>query len=297
LVVTQYGGVETGGTKIVCAVGTGPGKLAAVERFPTTDPTETLGQIIAFFATHDPIAALGVASFGPLDLRSGSENYGSVAATPKPGWAGTNVRDVLGAAVGVPVAIDSDVNGAALGEWRWGAARGLDTFLYLTIGTGIGGGAMTNGELVHGVNHPEMGHLLIPRVPDDAFPGICPFHGDCLEGMASGPAIEARWGVPGRELGPLLDQAVALEADYLGSALMNLTLTLMPERIILGGGVMHTPGLLEAVRSATTRKLAGYLEDPRVSAGVDEYVVPPGLGDEAGILGAIALAQRIGSTA
>lgn len=293
----QYGGVETGGTKIVCATGTGPGDLSAVERFPTTDPTKTLGRITDFFSSHDPIAALGVASFGPLDLRRDSDAYGSVAATPKPGWAGTNVRDRLAAALEVPVAIDTDVNGAALGEWRWGAARGLDTFVYLTIGTGVGGGGMANGELMHGMNHPEMGHLLIPRAPRDDFPGICPFHGDCLEGMAAGPAIEARWKTPARELGPLTESAVAVEADYLGSALMNLILTLMPERIILGGGVMKLPGLLEATRAETTRKLAGYVEDSRISSQIGGYIVRPALGDEAGILGAIALARRLVDTA
>ena len=289
----QYGGVETGGTKIVCAVGSGPDELSAVERFPTTDPTETLGRIIDFFSSHDAIAALGVASFGPLDLRRDSDAYGSVAATPKPGWAGTNVRSVLMSALDIPIAIDTDVNGAALGEWRWGAARGLDTFVYLTVGTGIGGGGRTNGELMHGMNHPEMGHLLIPRAHGDDFPGICPFHGDCLEGMAAGPAIETRWKTPARELGPMTESAVALEADYLGSALMNLILTLMPERIVLGGGVMKLPGLLEATRAETTRKLAGYVDDARVTSAIDDYIVRPELGDEAGILGAIALAQRL----
>ena len=288
----QYGGVETGGTKIVCAVGTGPGRIAAVERFPTTDPTETLDRIVQFYERRQPIAALGVASFGPLDLRLDSPSFGSVAATPKPGWAGTNVRDELATALDVPVAIDSDVNGAALGEWRWGVAQGLDTFVYLTVGTGVGGGGMANGELIHGRNHPEMGHLLLPRAPEDDFPGICPFHGDCLEGMASGPAIEARWGVSSRELGPHLDRAVAFEADYLGSAMMNLTLVLRPQRIILGGGVPKIPGLLDAVRGATTRKLAGYVDDPLILSGLDDYIVRPGLGDEAGVLGAIALAQR-----
>lgn len=289
----HYGGVETGGTKIVCAVGNGPGELAAVERFPTTDPNETLGRIVDFLTSHGPIAALGVASFGPLDLRGDSTAYGSVAATPKPGWAGTNVRERLAEALGVPVAIDTDVNGAALGEWRWGAARGLDTFVYLTVGTGVGGGGMANGELLHGMNHPEMGHLLIPRASEDDFPGVCPFHGDCLEGMAAGPALEARWKRPTRELGHLTEPAVAIEADYLGSALMNLTLTLMPQRIILGGGVMKLPGLLAATKAATTSKLAGYVEDTRISTGIDDFVVRPALGDEAGILGAIALARRL----
>ena len=288
----RYGGVETGGTKIVCAAGTGPGALAATERFPTSDPTETLDRIVGFYRNQEPIVALGVASFGPLDLRADSPDYGSVAATPKPGWTGTNVRDELAAALGVPVLIDSDVNGAALGEWRWGAARGLDTFLYLTVGTGVGGGGMANGELIHGRNHPEMGHLLIPRASGDDFPGICPFHGDCLEGMASGPAIEARWGVSSRELGPHLDRAVELEAHYLGAAMMNLTLTLRPQRIILGGGVLKIPGLLDGVRAETVRKLAGYVEDPIVVEGIDDYLVRPGLGDEAGVLGALALAQR-----
>ena len=189
------GGIEAGGTKFVCAVGTGPGDLRAVERFPTTTPEETLGRAIAYFRDR-PVAAVGVGSFGPVDVDPDSPTWGHVTSTPKPGWQGADVAGGVARALGVPVGFDTDVNAAALAEHRWGAAQGLDTFVYLTVGTGIGGGGLIAGRRLHGLTHPEMGHIRVPRVPGDDFAGVCPYHGDCWEGLASGPAIEARWGPP-----------------------------------------------------------------------------------------------------
>ncbi|RMF63832.1 MAG: ROK family protein, partial [Bacteroidetes bacterium] len=214
-----YGAVEAGGTKFVCAVGTGPDDVRALTRFPTTTPEETLARTLDFFRSQpEPPVALGVGSFGPLDPDPSSPTYGYITRTPKPGWSHTDVAGTLGRALGVPVAFDTDVNAAAVGEHRWGAARGLDTFIYLTVGTGIGGGGLVGGRRLHGLVHPEMGHVLVPRAPSDDFAGHCPFHGACLEGMAAGPALQARWGRPGADLSadhPAWD----LEAHYLAHGL------------------------------------------------------------------------------
>jgi fructokinase len=280
----------------VCAVGTGPADLRAETRFPTTTPEETLGQAIDFFreqagALGEPLAALGVASFGPLDPNRASPTYGHITTTPKPGWAHADVVGPLKAALELPVAFDTDVNGAALGEHRWGAAQGLHTFVYLTIGTGLGGGAMVEGRLLHGLLHPEMGHVLLPHDWDeDPFPGTCPYHGDCFEGLAAGPALEARWGQPGETLPPD-HPAWPLEAHYLALGLMSYVLTLSPQRIILGGGVMQQPHIFPLVRQELLELLNGYVQAPEILEGMDDYVVPPGLGNRAGVLGAIALAQ------
>lgn len=280
-----YGGVEGGGTTFVCGVGTDPGDLVT-ETISTTGPESTLGAAAAFLAGHG-VDAVGIATFGPLDLDPGSPRYGTVTAGTKPGWEG---HDVLGAfaGLGVPAAIDTDVNGAAIGEGRWGAAIGLDTFLYVTVGTGIGGGGLMNGAPMHGRTHPEMGHVRVPRHPEDDFAGLCPYHGDCLEGLAAGPAIEARWGRPAEDLAADLSAARTREAFYLGIAMANLTLTLSPQRIIIGGGVMGMPGLLDATRAALTTSLAGY--DAVVD---DDYLVGPTLGDRSGVLGAIAMAMDL----
>ncbi len=291
-----YGAIEAGGTKFVCAVGSGPDDLRAETRFPTTMPGETIGRAIAFFeaqrAAHGPLAALGIASFGPVDLDRASPRYGYITSTPKPGWQYADLVGPLARALGVPVGFDTDVNGAALGEWRWGAAQGLTTFLYLTIGTGIGGGGMVNGRLLHGLTHPEMGHMLIPHDrARDPFDGVCPYHGDCLEGLASGVAIGRRWNRPAAELGPE-HPAWALEARYLALGLVNLIVTLSPQRLILGGGVMEQPQLFSLVRADVQRLLAGYVESPALAEAIDSYIVPPGLGNRAGVLGAIALAQQ-----
>lgn len=287
-----YGGIEAGGTKFVCCIGTGPDDIRAEERFPTTTPEETLGRSVAFFREHagDDLAGLGVACFGPVDLDPDSATYGRVTTTPKPGWADADVVGRLRAELGVPVGFDTDVNGAALGEARWGAGQGLDPFVYLTVGTGVGGGAIVNGAPLHGLVHPEMGHVRVRHDSDlDPFPGTCPFHGDCVEGLASGPAMGRRWGQPAETL-PAGHPAWELEAGYLAELLAGLVCTLSPERIVLGGGVMSGPGLFPMVRRETVRLLADYVASPAILTGIDEYIVPPGLGDRSGRLGAIALA-------
>ncbi len=291
-----YGAIEAGGTKFVCCAGSGPDDVRATVRFATTTPGETIGRAIDFLTeqhqAHGPLAGVGIASFGPVDLDRASPAWGRITTTPKPGWAGADLAGPVAAALGVPVAFDTDVNGAALGEGRWGAARGLDTFVYVTVGTGIGGGGLVGGRLMHGLVHPEMGHMRLPRDPAaDPFEGCCPFHGDCLEGLASGPAIEARWGRPAKELPPD-HPAWALEAEYLALACVNLTAVLSPQRILLGGGVMHQRQLFPEIRRRLQERLAGYVQSPVILDQIDSYVVPPGLGDKAGVLGAMALAQR-----
>jgi fructokinase len=288
-----YGAIEAGGTKFVCAVGTGPEDLRAHARFPTTTPKETLDKCIEFFRSQPKLDALGVGCFGPIELRVGARRYGHVTTTPKVGWGNADIVGPLRDALGVPIGFDTDVNGAVLGEARWGAARGLDTAVYVTIGTGIGGGALIAGRLAHGLVHPEMGHLLVPREPDDLeFAGDCPFHGGrCWEGLASGPAIERRFGQRAETL-PADHRAWDLEARYIASALTTLVLVLSPERIILGGGVMQVEALFPLVRKHLMRSLAGYVQADLVLKGMDQYVVPPLLGQQSGIAGGIALAER-----
>jgi fructokinase len=285
-----YGGVEAGGTKWVLAIGGGPDDVRETTTFPTTTPDETLARTAAFFGQNGGISALGVGSFGPIDARRSSPTWGHITTTPKPGWAGTDVAGALGLALGVPVAFDTDVNAAALGEQRWGAAIGLDTFCYITIGTGIGGGGMSNGRLMHGLLHPEYGHMRIPHDRDvDPFDGVCPYHGDCFEGLAAGGAIRERWGEPAEEL---TDPAVwELEAHYVALGLVNVICTLSPQRIILGGGVPKEPMLLPLVRDKVRTLLAGYIDADELDSGLDEFIVAPGLGDRAGVLGAIELAR------
>jgi fructokinase len=281
-----YGGIEAGGTKWVCGIGTGPDDLHALETFPTTTPAETLARAAAFFDQNGGVSAIGVGSFGPIDLRAGR-----ITTTPKPGWAGTDVVSVLHRALGVPVAFDTDVNAAALGEGRWGAGMGLDTFCYFTVGTGIGGGVIAGGRLVHGLIHPEVGHMLIPHDrARDPFGGSCPFHGDCFEGLAAGSAIERRWGKPGEELGGR-SEVWELEAEYLALGVVNVICIVSPQRVILGGGVMKQPSLLPLVRARVRELLAGYIVAPALADGLDEYIVGPALGDRAGVLGAIELAR------
>ncbi len=287
------GAIEAGGTKFVCSVGSGPDDLRPEIRFPTTTPAETLGRAIDYFrervTEEGPLAAIGVASFGPIDPHPGSAHYGFITTTPKRGWANTDVVGTLQAEFDVPVGFDTDVNGAALSEGKWGAAQGLDTFIYLTIGTGIGGGAMVNGQLLHGLLHPEMGHMRLDHDwQTDPFPGRCPYHGDCLEGMACGPAIEERWGVKGQELEPD-HPAWDIEAGYLAQALQSLVCVLSPQRIIMGGGVMDVPGLFPKVRQKTVAFLNDYIQHPNISEHIDQFIVPPALGNKAGVLGAIAL--------
>ena len=291
-----WGGIEAGGTKFVCAVGSGPEDIRAETRFPTTTPEETLGKAITFFrevvAQGATLEAIGIGSFGPVDPNPDSSTWGYITTTPKPGWANTEVAGAIGRALEVPVGFDTDVNAAALGEYRWGAARGLSSFIYLTVGTGIGGGGIVEGKLLHGLMHPEMGHLRIPHDRRaDPFPGNCPFHGDCLEGLAAGPAIEARWGRRGETL-PEEHPAWPLEARYLAHGLVNFILTLAPQRIVIGGGVMSQQHLFELVRAEVQSLLNGYVQAPEIIDEIDAYIVPPGLGDRAGVLGAMALAER-----
>lgn len=282
------GGIEAGGTKFVCVVGTGPANIIDRLRIDTTTPERTIGAAIEFFARHRP-DALGIATFGPVELRRDHPKWGFITTTPKPGWQDADLARRVGSGLGgVPVAIETDVTGAAMGEWRWGAGRGVSNLVYLTVGTGVGGGALVGGRPLPGLVHPEMGHVVVERQPGDEFPGRCPFHGDCLEGMASGPAIEDRWGRRGEDLGDLLVPAVELEAAYLASGLRSIVYTLAPERIILGGGVASLPGLLEAVRAGLAAAMNGYAVQPEHHR---DFVVLPGLGSDSGAAGALALAE------
>jgi fructokinase len=290
------GGVEAGGTKFVCVVGRGPGELEAEERIATTTPAETLARVVEFFRVaqrrHGRCTAFGIASFGPLDLDPASPAWGRLLRTPKPGWSGADLVAPLRQAFAVPVVIDTDVDGAGLAEATWGAGRAAASLVYVTVGTGIGGGAIAGGAPLRGLTHPEMGHIRPPRHRDDtAFAGTCPFHHDCLEGLASGPAIRARWGAPAESL-PAGHPAWDVLGFYLGHLCVAASLLLSPELIVIGGGVMKSPPLLPAVRRWTRELLAGYLQRSRLSGELDEYVVPPALGDRAGVLGALALARR-----
>lgn len=273
-----YGAIEAGGTKFVLAVGTDPGKPERVERVPTlAEPEETLKLVIEYFRAQGPLAALGVATFGPVDFASGA-----ITNTPKLAWQSYPLREKLKDALGVEVGFDTDVNGAALGEAKRGAGVGLKDLVYITVGTGIGGGALVGGQLVHGLMHPEMGHLLVRRAPGErpGFQGTCPFHGDCLEGMASGPSMEARWGVKADQLG-VDHEAWKVEADYLAQACVNLAAALSPQMIVLGGGVMAQHQLFPLIRERAAELSKGYLPLPAI--------VPPGL-QYPGLVGALELA-------
>lgn len=289
------GAIEAGGTKFVLALASHDGAILARTRVPTRTPAETFAAIGTFFeqsaASFGAVTAFGVASFGPIDVDPASPTYGTITTTPKPGWSGSRYQDAL-ARFGVPVCVDSDVNGAALGEWRAGAGKGCRTVAYTTIGTGIGTGVVQDGHSLIGFSHAEGGHIIPPRDRiADPFPGVCPYHGGCLEGLASGPAIERRWG---RSLDAMVDDtgAVALIAGYIAHLASTLILLYMPDRLIFGGGVMKTPGLIEQVRSATAANLNGYVNNARLDEGLERYLVTPGLGDDAGIIGAIELGRR-----
>ncbi len=297
-----YGGLEAGGTKFVCAVGTGPQDIRAETRFPTTTPHETIRKTLDFFREQQELAgsrltAIGIASFGPVDLHPASPTFGYITSTPKAGWQNVDLVGAISQELDVPIGFDTDVNGAALGEGLWGAARGLDTFIYLTIGTGIGGGGMVGGQTIHGLLHPEMGHIRIPHdLQSDPYEGGCPYHGDCLEGLASGPAIEARWGMRAENLPPD-HPAWDLEAHYLALALTNFICVLSPQRIILGGGVMRQGHLFPRIQAGVQKLLRGYIRARPVLEEIGGYIVPPALGERAGVLGAIALARRAAESA
>ncbi len=290
-----YGGIEAGGTKFVCMIGSGPDDIRAEDRFPTTTPDETLGQAIDFFrqqAREEPISAVGVGLFGPVDLDPSSPTFGYITTTPKPGWAHTDILGRLEQALQVPVAFDTDVNVAALGEYRWGASRGFDPSIYLTIGTGIGMGGIFNGGPMHGLVHPETGHIRLPHDwQADPFPGICPYPGDCFEGMACGPALNSRWGQPAETLPPD-HPAWDLEAHYIALALSNLVCSLSPRKIVIGGGVMQQR-MFPLVRNQVLDLLNGYVQSPVILQNIDQYILPTGLGNRSGVLGAIALAMDL----
>jgi fructokinase len=297
------GAIEAGGTKFVCAVGTGPGeRLLARESFPTGgDPAVLLDRVAAWLVEQESrfgqLAALGIASFGPVDLDPASQTWGYITSTPKAGWQYTNLVGGLRQRLrDLPVGFDTDVNGAALGEHAWGAARGLDDFIYLTIGTGIGGGGMVGGQMMHGLLHPEMGHMVLPRIAGDDFPGVCPFHGDCWEGLCTGPAMNARAGAPAETLAAD-HPAWELETHYIARALANIIYAVSPRRIIIGGSVRKAGHLGEErffrlVRERVRGVLNGYLGSPALGEGIDDFIVAPLLGDDAGVCGAIALGQR-----
>jgi fructokinase len=290
----SYGGIEAGGTKWVCAVGTGPDDIRASVTIPTGAPAATIGAALEFFTAHPDLIAIGVGSFGPIDVRPDSPTWGRFGATPKLGWEGVDLVGELRTRLDVPIALDTDVNAAALGELHHGAGRGLDTFCYITVGTGIGGGGVVNGGLLHGLLHPEFGHMRVPhdRVRDP-FDGACRFHGDCLEGLAAGEAIRLRWGYSGEVAWH--EEALELEAEYLATGLWNVASILSPQRIVLGGGVMDQPGLLSCVQRRLTELAGGYFADTQLETDVEAYVVPPALGARAGVLGAIELA-RVGAS-
>ena len=292
-----YGGIEAGGTKFVCAVGTGPDDLIKIS-FLTTNPEETLGCAAEFFREQNAkrrISAIGIGSFGPIDLHRGSPTYGLITSTPKAGWADTDIVGKIESSLGVPVGFDTDVNAAALGEHRWGAGKDLTDFIYLTIGSGIGGGGLINGKLLHGLVHPEMGHISIPRHPEDAYVGRCPFHNkiglyNCFEGLASGPAVEERWGQSPQNLSPD-HKAWDLEAHYISLALVTYICTLSPRRIVIGGGVMKQERLITLIRDKVKKMLNNYIQSSDITDSIQEYIVLPGQGDNAGVLGAFELAK------
>jgi fructokinase len=288
-----FGGMEAGGTKFNCLVGRSPDEVLDQVRISTTTPAQTLQRVIEFFSPFvkaGEIGSIGVGSFGPCGLVPGSSTFGFITSTPKPGWQNTDVVGPLRAALGVEVAFDTDVNTAAFGEFTWGATIGTDPSLYLTVGTGIGGGLIVGGRPLHGLHHPEMGHIRIPhdRVRDP-FAGTCPFHGDCFEGLASGPAIQHRFGRKGETLADD-DPFWQLESEYIAAAISNYILVASPSRIVVGGGIMQREFLLPMVRQAVVRLLAGYVDHSAVVHEIDQYIVPPGLGQRSGMLGAIALA-------
>ncbi|WP_026670994.1 ROK family protein [Butyrivibrio sp. AE3006] len=282
-----YGALEAGGTKMVCAIGDENGKILERTKIPTTTPEETMPPIFDFFKDKG-IAAIGIACFGPIDLNKDSKTYGSITSTPKKGWSGYNIVEETKKALGIPVGFDTDVNGSMLGEATWGCARGVSDAIYLTIGTGVGGGVISNGKLLHGMLHPEVGHIRLPRVEGDPGKSVCPFHDNCLEGLAAGPSIKARWGVSADQLA---DRAEVweIESEYIANALMSYALILSPQKIILGGGVMHQEQLFPLIRKKFKELVNGYIVTKEME-DLDNYIVPASLNDDQGIMGAVKLA-------
>jgi fructokinase len=292
--LSLFGCIEAGGTKFVCGVGTSPEDLE-LTTVPTSTPAATIQKVVAFFREQagTKLSAVGIGSFGPVDLHPDSPTFGYITSTPKAGWQQYDLAGEVARALGVPIGFDTDVNAAAAGEARWGSGRGIPNFIYLTVGTGIGGGAIVNGEVIHGLVHPEMGHIRVPHdLTADPYVGGCPYHRDCLEGLASGPAIEARWGKPPAEL-PDDHPGWKLEARYLALGLATWVCTLSPERVVLGGGVMQQQQLFPRIRRELAELLNGYVRAQAILEEIDEYVVPPQLGKRAGVLGAMVLAEQV----
>jgi fructokinase len=287
------GAVEGGGTKFVLALADEGGAIRSHARIPTGTADATFRAMTDFFraaeASHGKIRAFGIGSFGPLSIDTAAHDWGAITTTPKPGWRGASYPRAL-ASFGVPVGIDTDVNAAALGEWLSGAGQGIATLAYTTVGTGIGVGVLHDGKPLAGITHYEGGHIRPQRAPRDSFPGVCPTHGDCVEGLAAGPAIQARWG---DRLDRLGTEETGLIARYLAELATTLVLLHMPERLIFGGGVSKAPGLIEALRRITEARLAGYVSHPALDPGLERFIVPPALGDDAGIRGAIELGRRM----
>ena len=291
-----FGGIEMGGTKIICLVARSPREIIAEERIPTTYPDETIQKIINFFNPFkktDKLSAIGIASFGPADLDKSSPTFGYITSTPKPGWKNFNLYDSIYQGLELPVCLDTDVNAAAIGEQFWQTNNQfLDPFIYVTIGTGIGVGVIVNGLPLHGLIHPEAGHMLIPHDKSkDPFPGGCPVHHDCWEGLASGPSLQKRWGQPAETL-PLDHPGWELESDYVAYALLNLIYVYSPRRIVLGGGVAQHQGLIEDVRNKVVKYNNGYIQSSFLQEKIDEYIRMPVLGHRSGALGAIAMAIK-----
>jgi fructokinase len=289
-----YGGIEGGGTKFICLVGHGPQDIIEETRFPTTTPSETLRRVCDFFLPYiksKRLLSIGLGSFGPVDVDPASPTFGYITTTPKPGWANTDILGMLKCELGVPMVIDMDVAASALGEFRWGANQGLDPSLYVTVGTGIGGSYILHGKPLRGLVSLEMGHVYLPHdTKRDPFSGACPYHADCFEGLASGPAIQTRLGQPAETL-PDDHPYWELEAEYIASALANYIFTFPPRRIVLGGGVMHRIYLYDMVRSRLSTLLNNYLNHPALTRSLEDYIVPPALGYRSGVLGGIALAM------
>ena len=281
------GAIEAGGTKFVCAIGNESNEIIERVSFPTTTPEETLAHVFEFFDQYE-LASIGIGSFGPIDINEKSETYGYVLSTPKLAWKDFDFLGAMKERYDIPMGWTTDVNAAALGESEKGAAAGLDNVMYITIGTGVGAGAIVNGQLLQGIGHPEMGHLLVKPHQDDHYDGFCPYHGNCLEGMAAGPSINGRLDMAGKDVDPD-HQVWDFMANYIGQALVAYTVILRPERIILGGGVMHAPKMLDKVKEAFDALLGNYVDVPEL----DSYLVKPGLGDNAGITGAILLANQV----
>lgn len=286
----RIGALEAGGTKMVCAVGDENGKLEKKVSFPTKTPEETMPVLLDFFEEHK-VEAIGIGCFGPIDLNKSSATYGYITSTPKLAWANYNIVGAFEKKLGVPIGFDTDVNGAVLGEVCFGAAKGCDSAVYITIGTGVGVGVYVNGGLLHGLLHPEAGHVLVARAAGDPYAGKCPYHPNCLEGLAAGPAIMERWGRPAAELAER-EEVWELESNYIAQAVTNYILTLSPQKVILGGGVMHQEQLFPLIRAKVAEMLNGYVRHNAVLREIDRYIVPPMLGDEPGIKGALVLGKN-----